>query len=148
MKNFLKAPALALALSCACSMPTANAAELTITLEGIQSNAGKILVRLYSGKEGWLKDDGTVAKEELSLADWSEGSLVTVMDLEAGEYAISAYQDEDDDGELDSNFIGIPKEPAGMSNKPKARMGPPRYEDAAFVLPEEGLAISVKLNSN
>jgi uncharacterized protein (DUF2141 family) len=124
-----------------------QAAELTVNIEGLQSNSGKVIVRVYSGKDQWLEDDGHVALAEISLADWTADSTVTTaLELEAGEYAVSAYQDEDEDGELDSNFIGIPKEPAGMSNKPKARMGPPKYEDAAFDLPEEGLSIAVELN--
>jgi len=124
-----------------------QAAELTVNIEGIQSNSGNVIVRIYSGKEKWLEDEGQVALAEISLADWTAGNTVTTtLELEAREYAVSAYQDEDEDGELDSSFIGIPKEPAGMSNKPKARMGPPKYEDAAFDLPEEGLSIVVELN--
>jgi uncharacterized protein (DUF2141 family) len=125
----------------------AFAVELNVSIEGIKSNAGVVVIRVYQGKDEWLEDKGFVAMEQISLADWTESSTVsTTMDIPAGEYAISAYQDEDDDGKLDSNFVGIPKEPAGMSNKPKARMGPPRYEDAAFELPEAGLSIAVELN--
>jgi uncharacterized protein (DUF2141 family) len=129
------------------SGPDLKAAELTVQIDGIKSNAGKVVIRIYAGKDQWLEDEGHVALAEISLAEWTADSTVTTtLELEAGEYAVSAYQDEDEDGELDSSFIGIPKEPAGMSNKPKARMGPPKYEDAAFDLPEEGLAIVVELN--
>jgi uncharacterized protein (DUF2141 family) len=51
--------------------------------------------------------------------------------VEAGAYAISIFQDENRNGELDSNFIGIPKEPYGFSNNLK-KMRPPSFEEALF----------------
>jgi uncharacterized protein (DUF2141 family) len=125
----------------------ARAAELTVTVSGLQSDQGIVVVNVFSGKKNWLKGNGIVSSQTISLQDWSEGeSVSTSFQLEPGEYAISSYQDEDSDGKLDSNFIGIPKEPAGLSNKPKARMGPPRYQDASFDLPAEGLEVPIELN--
>ena len=124
----------------------AQASELTVSVTGIASAEGQVTFRVYQGKKDWLEDDGAVVEESLSLADWSEGKEVKhSFELPPGEYAVSVYHDEDGDDKLDSNFIGIPKEPAGLSNKPKARMGPPKYADAAFELPEEGLAITVEV---
>ena len=125
----------------------AQAASLEVTISGIAKPGGAAVIRAYQGEEGWLDDGSEVAKEVIRLDDWStEQAVVARLELEPGQYAVSVYHDEDDDGELDSNFIGIPKEPAGLSNKPKARMGPPKYEDAAFDLPAEGMGIEVELN--
>jgi len=33
-----------------------------------------------------------------------------------GTYAIACYHDENDNGKLDTNFLGIPKEGTGASN--------------------------------
>jgi len=53
-------------------------------------------------------------------------------DVPHGEYALWACHDEDEDGELDTNFIGMPKEGVGVSGpKPKFM---PSYEGARFVL--------------
>lgn len=38
------------------------------------------------------------------------------IELPEGEYAFCIYQDANNDGELNSNKIGIPKEPFGFSN--------------------------------
>ena len=35
---------------------------------------------------------------------------------------------------MDTNFLGIPKEPIGISNNAKGFMGPPKYKDAKFEL--------------
>ena len=37
---------------------------------------------------------------------------------------------------MDTNFFGIPKEDYGCSNNAKNFLGPPKYEDAKFMLSE------------
>ena len=54
--------------------------------------------------------------------------------LPPGEYALSVFQDVDDDTKLKSNFIGIPREPAALSNNIRPRFGPPKYKDAVFTI--------------
>jgi uncharacterized protein (DUF2141 family) len=52
--------------------------------------------------------------------------------IEPGTYAIAVYHDENSNGKLDSNFIGIPREGVGFSNNAKGHMGPPKFDAAAF----------------
>ena len=37
-------------------------------------------------------------------------------------------------GKLDTNFLGIPKEPYGFSNEKKGRFGPPKFKEVSFTL--------------
>ena len=60
----------------------------------------------------------------------------------AGTWAVSVIHDEDGDGDLRTNFIGMPREGVGSSNDPKPRMGPPRWSDAKFDL-DADLAIEI-----
>ena len=48
-----------------------------------------------------------------------------------GQYAANAFHDENDNGELDTNLIGIPTEGYGFTNDPRTTFGPPDFEDAA-----------------
>lgn len=43
-------------------------------------------------------------------------TLLIPVSLSAGGYVISMYQDSNGNGRLDSNFLGIPREPFGFSN--------------------------------
>jgi len=52
-------------------------------------------------------------------------------DIPDGEYALMVYHDENENGRLDKNFIGIPKEPVGFSNGYRPRSSP-RYSKARF----------------
>ena len=35
---------------------------------------------------------------------------------------------------IDTNFLGIPKEPYGFSNQKKGRFGPPKFKEVVFKL--------------
>lgn len=52
--------------------------------------------------------------------------------LPPGHYAVSLYLDENENRKLDQNWLGIPKEPVGVSGNPKSPLGPPRFEDCVF----------------
>jgi uncharacterized protein (DUF2141 family) len=43
--------------------------------------------------------------------------------------AISAFQDENSNGKLDRNFMGMPKEGVGASIDAKGSFGPPKFAD-------------------
>ena len=62
-----------------------------------------------------------------------------------GEFAISLYHDENNNGKLDTGWFGIPKEGYGCSNDAKGNMGPPKYEDAKFQL-TDNKSMVIKLN--
>jgi len=55
-------------------------------------------------------------------------------DLPPGTYAVTVFEDLNGNHKLDRNFLGIPREPAGVSNNPPALMGPPRFNECSFRL--------------
>ena len=65
-----------------------------------------------------------------------QSCTVTFKDVPAGTYAVSYIHDENGNGKMDTNFMGIPKEGYGCSNNAKGFMGPPKWEDAKFELTE------------
>ena len=68
-------------------------------------------------------------------------AFIEFANLPFGEYSVSAYHDENANKELDTNWLGIPKEGTGASNNAKGKMGPPKYEDAKFDFIEGGQKI-------
>ena len=72
-------------------------------------------------------------------------SIWTFKDLPAGKYAIKVFHDEDDDDELDTNFIGIPSEDYGFSNNAKGNFGPASWEDAMFVFEAKSDTIEINV---
>lgn len=72
----------------------------------------------------------------------ADGREVYVLeDIPDGELALLVFHDENGDGLLDRNFIGIPREGIGLSNRYRPK-GPPSFVRARFT-PEQGVASDV-----
>lgn len=116
---------------------TASDATVRIELTGLDQAAGNIYIAVYDSEDTWLGDD-TILQRKVVIAEALEGEVVrTELNLLPGEYAFSIFYDSNNNGKLDTNFIGIPKEPLALSNNAKPRYGPPRYEDAVFRVGDE-----------
>ena len=110
---------------------------LVIEIQGLQQATGNVYVAVYASESTWLGDEPVTTKK-VAIADARDGDLVrSELQLPPGEYAISAFHDENDDGKLTTNLIGIPKEPIAVSNNAVGKFGPPKYKDAVFTLGAE-----------
>jgi len=56
------------------------------------------------------------------------------------------FHDENSNGKLDTNFIGMPKEGVRASNDAKGHMGPPKFEAAAFKYSGGELVLKVTIH--
>ncbi len=117
--------------------------NLVIILSNLKSNSGKIMIAAYDDPDTFLGDEA-VAVHMVPVKDIQDNKVV-MKDLSYGQYALSLFHDENDNGKLDSNFFKIPKEPFGFSNDAKGRFGPPKYQAARFDFKEDGQVIQVRL---
>lgn len=104
--------------------------NLTVKIEDADSNDGQIFVSVYNTAAEFLDTPYKGAISKIT----NNGCVVTFEGLPKGTYAVSTFHDENDNGKLDTNFIGIPKEDYGCSNGAKGIMGPPKWKDAKFEL--------------
>ncbi len=120
----------------------APSASLVIELTGMTSDEGPVVYAVWSGPEHWL-EAGAIREGKVPVENGT--GTITLAEMPYGEYAVSVYHDRNGNGRLDTGFFRIPKEPIGTSNDAKIRFGPPRYEDAVFVLdrPETTITIAV-----
>ncbi len=63
-----------------------------------------------------------------------------------GTYALAVVHDENMNGKLDSNWLGIPKEGYGFSNDVKAVHGAPSFSDASFPYDGQNLNFTISLH--
>jgi uncharacterized protein (DUF2141 family) len=73
-------------------------------------------------------------------------TVVSIPDVPPGTWAVLAYQDENENGQLDRNVIGIPKENYGFSRDAKSMFGPPKFEAAAIQVGEGTVKAEVALH--
>lgn len=104
--------------------------DLTVSVSGIKNNTGSLTAELYNAKDKFLK----VSYKAISSPIKSNSATVTFTEIPKGEYTVLIYHDENKNGKLDKNFIGMPKEPVACSNNAKGFMGPPKYDDAKFTV--------------
>lgn len=120
---------------------TKETATLTLEFSITKHNKGAIFMGLFNSDETYMKERYRSAKAEVI----DNKAVITITNIEKGTYAYSLFHDVNDNGKMDKNFLGIPKEPYGFSNDLKGRMGPPAFEKAKFDLTGDlTLQISIK----
>jgi len=119
----------------------ALAADISITIHGVPSNRGIVLATLCS-KENFLQP----------ICPWrgrapaQQGDVhITLSGVPPGIYAVQAFHDENGNGHLDTNFLGIPKEAMGFSNDAPMHFGPPDFAVASFRVGATPVAVSFSL---
>ena len=110
------------------SMPSI-AANLTVTVEMVRNSKGAIRLSIFNVPSQFPEGDELDSKDVPAQL-----GLVTVQfyNLTPGAYAIAIHHDENSDGDMNTNFIGLPKEGYGFSNNAKVNFSPPVFEAAAF----------------
>jgi uncharacterized protein (DUF2141 family) len=94
---------------------------------------GQLIVTLCT-EETYLQDSCTLARSVVEITD----PLTTIMltPPKPGRYTVFVAYDKNGNGKLDKNFLGIPKEPVGLSRNPTPpKFGAPKFIDASFDYP-------------
>ncbi len=90
---------------------------------------GTLEITLFNSEENFLQEvflqlSGEV-KEDGTYSGYFAG-------LEEGEYALVVVNDENDNGEYDSGFLGFGAEPLGYSNNVRPLLGRPDFDEVKF----------------
>jgi uncharacterized protein (DUF2141 family) len=126
-----KLTALGLALSLPALLGAGEPVSLTINVSGLRNTNGMLIACIHRDKAGFP----TCQKAPSAIKQSSKisGAAMTVRfnGIAPGTYAVSLQHDEDGNGKLKTNFIGMPKEGVGISNNPG---GIPGWSKSQFQL--------------
>ncbi len=115
--------------------------NIKVTITGFNNNDGKAVIGLYNSEETFLKKE---YKAETTTIENNQ-AIIEFTNVPDGNYAISMFHDQNDNGELDM-FMGFyPKEDYGFSNNAPARFGPAKWKDALFTV-SENQANEIEIN--
>ncbi|NNE38169.1 MAG: DUF2141 domain-containing protein [Gammaproteobacteria bacterium] len=106
-----------------------HAAELQIQLYNSPAE-GTLIFQVYNSADTF--GDFRSPVEEITISINAEGKY-TIPEVVDGTIAVMAYYDENQNGKLDRNFIGIPRESIAISNNYRPK-GPPNFGPASFSL--------------
>ena len=122
---------------------TASAQNVTLTIKitGIEKLVGKVRVGIYNNAANF-----PIEGKELKhvIIDVTAKTLTCTFTVPAGYYAVAMYQDENSDGKINKNFLGIPQEKYGFSNNVKPTVSEPSFDETKINL-TKNMTIEIKL---
>ena len=129
-------------------MPTtlaqsAGQGTIIVKVVGLRSEKGQVRIAVFNSPERWLGEHPVYS----STIDVNGRSVAWKFnDIPYGDYGIAVFHDENKNGRMDKNVLGIPQEPYGFSNNVKVTFGPPKWENSKFVVkgPTTEVSIEVK----
>lgn len=117
--------------------------KLVIEVSGVKEVRGDVQIGIYNKAAGFSEKNTVYMGKIVSVS----GTTVTVEipDLPHGTYAISAFHDENRNGQLDKGMFGVPTEVYGFSNNARGTFGPPSFDDAKFQFNSSVSKVSLRL---
>jgi len=115
---------------------------IILKVTGLRSEKGQVKIAVFNSSETWLGDhpayNATIDVDGQSVT-WR------LNDVPYGDYGIAVFHDENKNGKMDKNLLGIPLEPYGFSNNQRANFGAPKWEKSKFAVRNPTTEISIEV---
>jgi len=121
-----------------------NTGTVVVEVEGLRNTEGRLFISLYNNAE----DFPEVNKEYLIIEVDpipDKNVIVRFENIPYGDYAMAMFHDEDRSGDINKNFLGIPKEGYCFSRNFKPVLSAPDFEDCSFTLESDSVIIVSKV---
>jgi uncharacterized protein (DUF2141 family) len=144
LNDFSRLSSIALAVAFYAS-PAFSESLSTVLIEvsGFKNTRGTLNCRLFSKAADFPDDEGIVT---LRVPITGPNTSCSFSNVEPGTYAIAVVHDENGNGKLDKNFVGVPSEGYGVSNNKTYALSAPKWDESTFKLgATESKALQVKL---
>ena len=123
---------------------TNSMGRLEIIINGFSNNDGDCWFALDNSEEVYESEDTVWIGKILQIEN---NEVIVVIDsLEYGEYAVKVFHDENRNGKLDTDFLGIPDEDYGFSNNVSSWFGPPSWKRAKFLFDKPEMIIKIDVD--
>jgi uncharacterized protein (DUF2141 family) len=123
--------------------PAENAIHVQIS--ELRNDKGQMLCALFSSAEAFpKKPEKAVARLTSKIGE--RQATCDFAGVAAETYAVSVVHDENTNGKMDTNFLGMPREGVGASNDAKGHMGPPKFSAASFEYHGGRLDLKIHVN--
>ena len=86
--------------------------KLIVQITNVTSEEGQIILAIYNSSDNY---DKRIAFQEVKLKPEID-TVIFETNVPDGEYLVMLVHDINNNGKLDTSFIGMPKEPVGLSN--------------------------------
>jgi uncharacterized protein (DUF2141 family) len=121
-------------------VPQANIIHVEIS--GLRSDKGEVECALFTSARDFPRN-GEKAVAHAKAGILHGRAACEFGDVVPGRYAVSVFHDENSNGKMDTNLMGIPREGVGASNNARGHLGPPKFDDAVFSYSGGRLELSI-----
>ena len=120
----------------------AESASMTVSVKNLSPPTGSVEISLFDSQETYMKE--TLRQQSGKSSE--SGEYETVFnDLTPGDYAVVVVHDANDNGKLDTGFLGFGGENYGFSNQASSWFGRPDYEEAKITVEVSGTQVDIDL---
>ena len=117
-----------------------------VTVLNIRNSAGNVSCALFESSDGFPIEFLRYATNLMSIKIRDKQARFDFLDLPPGTYALAVIHDENMDGKIDTNWLGIPKEGYGFSNDAKAIFSAPSFSSASFFYDGRDMNLTISLH--
>lgn len=115
-----------------CTGPTSDH-WVNIAIEGLRNSRGVVKLTLYPDDASrFLKPKGSLYVTKVTARQGLAYACIYIP--QPGGYGLALYHDENDNGKIDRNGLGIPKEGFGFSNNPRIFLSAPSFAKVRFTV--------------
>ncbi len=112
----------------------------------IRNSTGTVACALFESPEGFPYNYLRFATNIMVIKIRATQARCDFEDIPPGTYALAIIHDENMNGKLDANLLGIPKEGYGFSNDVKVVLGAPSFHAASFPYDGQNLDMTISLH--
>ena len=109
-------------------------ASVRVEITGLRNAKGDVGCLIFNGPDGYPETHAKALKEIQSPID-GEQAVCEFKAIVPGVYAVIVFHDENHNGKLDKNFMGIPQEGYAASNNIRPLLSAPDFKGASFIVP-------------
>lgn len=143
-KAWLAAPILAILPAMAPAQ--APCPGIHINILNIRNSTGTVACALFESPEGFPTEVLHSATNVMVIKIRKSQARCDFEDIPPGTYAIAVIHDENMNGKLDTNALGIPTEGYGFSRDAKALLGVPAFSAASFAYDGQTVDLTMSLH--
>ena len=117
-----------------------------VKILGIRNSTGSVDCALFDSPVGFPTEFLHSASSVMVLKVRNAQARCDFEDIPPGTYALAVIHDEDTNGKLKTNWLGIPTEGYGFSNDAKAVIGAPKFSAASFTYDGRSVDLTISLH--
>ena len=115
---------------------------MILKVTGLRSEKGQVRIAVFNSSETWLGEQPVYSS---TIKVDSQAVVWNIIDVPYGDYGIAAFHDENSNGKMDKNLLGMPKEPYGFSNNLRVTFRAPKWEKGKFAVRNPTTEISIEV---